>query len=59
MWKQITRLDVIGLEKISLKKGHKKYVTIVTGRRGERTIISAVLKDLLKVTVKAFLESIP
>jgi len=59
MWKQITRLDVIGLDEISLKKGHKKYVTIVTGRRGKHTIILAVLKDRQKVTVKAFLESIP
>ncbi len=58
-WKEIKRLDVIGLDEISLKKGHKKYVTIVTGRRGERTIILAVLKDRQKDTVKAFLERIP
>lgn len=58
-WKQITRLDVIGLDEISLKKGHKKFVTIVTGRRGERTLILAVLKDRQKTTVKTFLERIP
>ncbi len=58
-WKAITRLDVVGLDEISLKKGHKDFVTIVTGRRGERTIILAVLKDRHKVTVKAFLKSIP
>ena len=58
-WKQITRLDVIGLDEISLKKGHKKFVTIVTGRRGERTLILAVLKDRQKRTVKAFLEGVP
>ncbi len=58
-WKAIKRLDVIGLDEISLKKGHKDFVTIVTGRRGEHTIILAVLKDRCKVTVKAFLKSIP
>jgi transposase len=58
-WKQIRRLDVIGLDEISLKKGHKKFVTIVTGRRGERCLILAVLKDRQKRTVKAFLEGIP
>lgn len=58
-WKRITRLDAIGLDEISLKKGHKKYVTIVTGRRGEHTVILAVLKDRRKATVKAFLKSIP
>ncbi len=58
-WNAITRLDVVGLDEISLKKGHKDFVTIVTGRRGERTIILAVLKDRHKVTVKAFLKSIP
>lgn len=58
-WKQITRLDVIGLDEISLKKGHKQYVTIVTGRRGERTIILAVLPDRHKDTVKTWLNDIP
>ena len=58
-WKRLNRLDVIGLDEISLKKGHKKYVTIVTGRQGEHTMILAVLKDRQKRTVKAFLERIP
>ncbi|MCP4373427.1 MAG: hypothetical protein GY797_35800, partial [Deltaproteobacteria bacterium] len=58
-WKAIPRLDVIGLDEIFLKKGHKDFVTIVTGRRGEKTIILAVLKDRQKPTVKTFLESIP
>ncbi|MCP4608416.1 MAG: ISL3 family transposase [Planctomycetes bacterium] len=58
-WKKIKRLDVIGLDEISLKKGHKDFVTIVTGRRGGKTIILAVLKDRQKTTVQTFLESIP
>ncbi len=58
-WKTIKRLDVIGLDEISLKKGHKDFVTIVTGRQGEKTIILGVLKDRNKATVKQFLERIP
>lgn len=58
-WEEIKRLDIIGLDEISLKKGHQDFVTIVTGRIGERTIILAVLKDRLKETVKAFLSSVP
>ena len=58
-WKLISRIDVLGLDEISLKKGHKDFVTIVTGRWGGKTHILAVLKDRQKKTVKAFLDSIP
>jgi transposase len=58
-WKTVKRFDVLGLDEISLKKGHKDFVTIVTGRNGEKTTILGVLKDRKKGTVKAFLESIP
>ena len=58
-WEKIKRLDIIGLDEISLKKGHQDFVTIVTGRTGDRTIILAVLEDRLKETVKVFLSSIP
>ncbi len=58
-WKTITNLDCIGLDEISLKKGHKDFVTIVTGRVGERTMILGVLKDRTKKTVKKFLKGIP
>lgn len=58
-WKKIPRLDVLGIDEISLKKGHKDFVVIVTGRIGGRTVILGVLKDRLKTTVKGFLSSIP
>ncbi len=58
-WKTIKWLDVIGLDEISLKKGHKDFVTIVTGRQGGKTLILGVLKDRKKATVKQFLEKIP
>jgi len=58
-WNQFTCLDVIGLDEIALKKGHKNFVTIVTGRIEEETVILGVLKDRQKATVKAFLSEMP
>jgi len=58
-WETIQKLDIIGLDEISLKKGHKNFVTIVSGRIGENTIILSVLKDRKKATVKRFLKTIP
>ena len=58
-WKDILRLDVIGIDEISLKKGHKDFVTIVTMRVGNEIRILAVLKDRKKETVKTFFSRIP
>jgi len=58
-WDVIERLDVIGLDEISLKKGHGDFVTIVTSRVAGKTTILAVLKGRTKETVKKFLYSIP
>lgn len=56
-WSEIERLDVIGIDEISLKKGHKDFVTVVTARTGGRIIILAVLNGRKKSTVKAFLRA--
>jgi transposase len=58
-WSEIERLDVIGIDEMSLKKGHNDFVTVVTARTDGRIIIVAVLKGRKKSTVKAFLASIP
>ena len=58
-WKEIRRIDVLGLDEISLKKGHKDFVTIVTALAGGKTLILAVLRDRKKKTVKKFLKTIP
>ena len=58
-WASIKKLDVIGIDEISLKKGHKDFVTIVTGRTGKNIKILGVLKDRKKSTVKEFLKAIP
>jgi transposase len=59
-WAAYTRLEVLGLDEIALKKGHRDFVTIVTARlHAERVVILAVLADREKDTVVAFLRSIP
>jgi transposase len=58
-WEDLTHLDVLGLDEISLKKGHRDFVAIITGRIATETVILGVLPDRKKATVKAFLSSIP
>jgi transposase len=58
-WKEIRKIDILGLDEISLKKGHKDFVTIVTAFTGGKTVILAVLGDRRKKTVKKFLKTIP
>jgi transposase len=58
-WEDITQLEVIGIDEISLKKGHRDFVAIITGRVESETQILGVLPDRKKATVKAFLSRIP
>jgi transposase len=59
-WREFVRLEVLGLDEIALKKGHKDYVVIVTTRLGNGRIkLLAVLADREKETVKTFLRRIP
>ncbi len=58
-WGDFEKLGILGLDEISLKKGHKDFVVIVTCRNGGQTQILGVLKDRKKATVKEFLLSIP
>ncbi len=58
-WADFDRLDQLGLDEISLKKGHKDFVTIVSARVDGEIHILAVLADRKKETVKGFLQGIP
>ena len=59
-WTHYTNLETLGIDEITLRKGHNEYVTIVSAKnkKGDLTVI-AVLTDRRKETVKQFLESIP
>jgi transposase len=58
-WDTLSRLDIIGIDEIALKKGHRDFVTILTGRMNKKTIILGVLADRKKATVTLFLSHIP
>ncbi len=58
-WNQVDDLDEIGLDEVSLKKGHREFVTIITGRTQEKTIILGVLPNRKKATVTRFLKRMP
>jgi transposase len=59
-WSVYTRLDVLGLDEIALKKGHRDFVTMVSARLdNQRVVILGVLPDRQKDTIIAFLRSIP
>lgn len=59
-WDEFERLGVIGIDEISLKRGHRDFVTLVTAPlEGGGVEILAVLPDRKKETVFAFFRSIP
>jgi transposase len=59
-WAEVKRVKILGLDEIALKKGHRDFVVIVTGKAlsGEVKVL-AVLPDRKKQTVKKFLEAMP
>ena len=58
-WTHIKALEVIGIDEISLKKGHKNFVTIISAYIEKKLTVLAVLEGRTKETVKAFFMSIP
>lgn len=58
-WSKIKEIKNIGIDEISLKKGHKDFVVIVSTKINGKPVILAVLKNRLKQTVKDFFLSIP
>jgi transposase len=59
-WAGIAEIKTLGLDEIALKKGHRDYVTLVTGRLCDgEIIILGVLPGHEKAEVIEFLRSIP
>jgi transposase len=59
-WSAMAGFEILGLDEIALKKGHRDYVTLVTGRRYDGEIlILGVLSGHEKAAVAEFLRSIP
>lgn len=58
-WNNITQIGLLGIDEISLKKGYKDYVTLITGKTSEGIKILSIIKGREKNFVKCFLSSIP
>lgn len=58
-WQKIKTIGLLGIDEISLRKGHQDFMTLVTSRHKNKTQILAVIKGREKATIKAFLLSIP
>ena len=59
-WEALKSLDVLGIDEIALRKGHRNYVVLITARlKDGRLKILTVLPNREKKTVKKFLRSIP
>ena len=59
-WDQLASLDVLGIDEIALRKGHRDYVVLITARlKDGRVKILTVLPNREKKTVKQFLRAIP
>ena len=59
-WDEYKDLDTIGIDEISMKKGYKSYITIVSSRNKKNELsVIAVLEGRSKETVENFLQSIP
>ena len=59
-WDEYENLNILGIDEISLKKGHRDFVTIVSAKltNGD-VILLGVLEGRKKETVEQFLETIP
>lgn len=58
-WKSFRQIGIIGIDEISLKKGHKDFVTVITSYADDRIRILGIVAGREKVGVKKFLSCIP
>ena len=59
-WSRIKSLGTIGIDEISIKKGHQSFVTMISSKTDDdRLKVIATISGRLKEDVKSFLESIP
>lgn len=58
-WGEIKIIGLLGIDEISLRKGHQDFMTLVTSRYNNKTRILAVIKGREKAVIKEFLLTIP
>ena len=58
-WKRVKQLEILGIDEISLKKGHKSFIVVISSLYEGRKQVLALLKGRKKETVKDFLKTLP
>ena len=59
-WERFQKIEILGIDEIALKRGHKNYVVLITTPLRDRGVeVLAVLPDRQKETVVKFFASIP
>lgn len=58
-WRAIERVDVIGIDEIALKKGHRDFVVVISTYINEALHVIGLLCERTKAAVKQFFSSIP
>ena len=58
-WEKIDTLSILGIDEISLRKGHQSFIVVISALNEGKLRIISLLKGRKKETVKAFLSSIP
>ena len=58
-WAEIGGICILGLDEISLRKGHNDFITVVSRRCNGQVEVIALLRGRKKEVVKAFLKSMP
>jgi transposase len=58
-WNAIERLEVIGIDEIALKKGHRDFVVVISAYINETLHVIGLLGDRTKASVQEFFLSIP
>lgn len=58
-WEEFISIEVVGIDEISLKRGHRDFVAILTTKSAEGVQVLGVLGDRKQETVEAFLAKIP
>lgn len=58
-WSKIEKIRDLGIDEISLKKGHKDFVVIISTKVNGKSVVLGILENRKKDTVKGFLSSIP
>jgi transposase len=58
-WDKIKSLEIIGIDEIALKKGHRDFVTAISACIAGKLSVLGILPDRAKATVKNFFIAFP